>query len=154
MKESDLRNWVKSVWGKNHVLTWVEPRRGSSVGACDVYLPFDRLLLPVELKVFSETTSGFVCAKAVRPAQLVYHHSLVKSGIMSGFMFVTGKRNSPVYFARSYPVVYACMHNQQLPKSKTIVLSKDADLNTRYIDSEVKTQIGPDQLFGSDPHIC
>ena len=140
MKEKQVRDWVRRVWS-GRPLTWVEPRRGSTVGAADLYLPLGKLLLPVELKVFEETTRGYVVDKAVRPAQVVYHYQLNNGGVLSGFLFGL-KGNSPrVFFADGAYVVSVMMkedpNERYLQKDFCTLLSQDAVLNEAWLSAQL-----------------
>lgn len=140
MKEKQVRDWVRRVWSGRPV-TWVEPRRGSTVGAADLYLPLGQLLLPVELKVFTETTEGYVVDKAVRPAQVVYHYQLNKAGVLSGFLFgVKGKAGSHLFVDGAY-VVSVMMkedpNERYLQKGFCTLLSQDAMLNEAWLSVQL-----------------
>lgn len=136
MKEKHVRDWVRKVWAGRPV-TWVEPRRGSTVGAADLYLPVGPLLLPVELKVFDETESGFVVGDSVRPAQVVYHHHLHNVGVVTGFLFGLKGESKGMYYVPGTKVV-ACMLRERvadrfIDRKCCYQMSSDRDLNDRWL---------------------
>lgn len=85
-RESNLRSWLKSVWGDG--LSWIEPSRGSSVGVSDVLLPVDGHLVPVELKVWQKGRDGSVRSK-MRPSQIRFHKKCERQGVLSGILILT-----------------------------------------------------------------
>ena len=141
-RETELRNWVKKVW-KGVPLTWVEPRAGSSVGAADVYVPMNGLLLPVELKLFCETAQGFKVVGAVRPAQIAYHAGLGKVGVRSIFLFGSADpKNKTVWFVPSWIVVGCCLNDKLLLHSQVSVLCQDNKTNDLWFGAVLSQNAG------------
>lgn len=135
MKEKHVRDWVRRVWA-GRPITWVETRRGSTVGAADLYLPIAPMLLPVELKVFAESSEGYVLDDAVRPAQVVYHHHLHKVGVETCFMFGLKGENKRILFVDGKVVVRAMLREDNkrvIAKSNCVVMTDDWQLNQRWI---------------------
>jgi hypothetical protein len=82
MRESDLRSWLREVWGEG--LQWVEAARGGTTGQPDVLLPLKFGRLPVELKVWGVTRKGI--RAEIRPAQRRYHILEARAGRRTAFL--------------------------------------------------------------------
>lgn len=81
-RESDLRDWLKMIWGSN--LQWSEPGFGSASGEPDVKLMYGVNAVPVELKVWEVGRKGIKCA--VRPAQIRHHIMAARAGRRTALM--------------------------------------------------------------------
>lgn len=87
MKERDLRDWLKEVFGKE--LRWFEHGFGGTAGIADVNIPLGSgASLPVELKMWERGLKGIACD--VRPSQVRYHVLEALAGRRTAFLVGLG----------------------------------------------------------------
>ncbi len=96
MVESEIRSWLKKVWGKG--LSWTEPARGGSVGLPDVTIPllkFEGGDIPLELKRGIWKRKGLFVE--VRPSQIRYHRLAAERGVLTAFLIVDNSDDGCVF---------------------------------------------------------
>jgi hypothetical protein len=132
--ENDVRKWLsqhlKVLKGVSY--QWIEPNvmLGSTMGAPDINIKFDRRTVGLELKFLEVTNKGIKWT--VRPVQRRYHHMLARAGGRSALMGIVHDELNTLILVRGDKIPlrdYASHPDSGCPNGKASIVHIGNDLD-------------------------
>lgn len=125
MLESDLRKWLRAIWGEGSSLEWVEHGMGGTPGLPDANLWVYGEQIPTELKMWDETPSGLKVE--IRPVQRRYHLLAARDGRRTAFLVGVDRGSTfDVYLAPAQAVAAESYVSLSSHRLKRIALGQTA----------------------------